>query len=372
MNVPDLTESRKRIDAIDRELVRLFEERMEVSRDVARYKQLHHLEVLNTAREEAVLKSRAELAKDPYLKESVVSFFTEIMRLSRQEQYRFLESGLKADCIGYMGIPGAFSESATIGFFGAEIRRRCYDSFESVFAAVADDQVRYGVVPVENSSSGAIHAVYDLLGKYACHIVGEQLVHVEHCLLGLPGSRLEDIQKVYSHEQGFVQCQPFLKQHPQMTAIPYYNTAIAAKHVAEMQDSSCAAIASTLAAEHYGLTVLAPSIQSSTTNATRFFIVSASPRPIGVADKATITFSLKHARGTLQRALSSFVALGMNLTHIESRPIPGTNWEYCFYVDLTGDLSQNNLRVLMQSLEADVASCRLVGTYAAAKEETVP
>ena len=364
----DIHTCRAELDAIDAQLVRLFEERMLISRDVALYKYDHHKEILDAAREEQVLKTRAAQATQDVLREPVRQLFKEILRLSREEQYRLLNALCKTDLVAYNGVPGAFSESAVVGFFGEGCERVCYRTFEEIFAAVASSEVRYGVVPVENSSSGSINTVYDLLGKYACHIVGEHLVRVEHCLLGVPGAKLSDVTTVYSHEQGFAQCPVFLSEHPDWVTTPYFNTAIAAQHVAEMGDVHSAAIASRLAAKHYGLDILQEGIQSSDGNHTRFFVVSASPEPIGVPDKATITFSLRHERGTLMRALSSFVAMGMNLTHIESRPLRDSNWEYCFYVDLSGDVSSDNLRILMDSLSADCENCRLLGAYAAAKE----
>ena len=363
----DLSSSRAEIDAIDRQLAELFVRRMQVARDVASYKHAHHLDILDVSREQAVLLSRAEMIADEPLKGSAVDFFRELMRLSRQEQRRYLDTLSRTQRIAYNGVPGAFSESAVVGFFGEDSDRVCFKTFEEIFAAVAEGSVKYGVLPVENSSSGSIDTVYDLMGRYSCHIVGEQLVRVEQCLLGVPGATLEDITTVYSHEQGFAQCPVFLGQHPDWKTTPYFNTAIAAKHVAELGDRQNAAIASRLAARHYGLEILAPDIHSFDGNHTRFIVVSSSPEPIGMPDKATLTFSLRHERGTLMRALSSFVAMGMNLTHIESRPLHNNNWEYCFYVDLTGNVSENNLRVLMESLSKDCENCRLLGAYRAAK-----
>ena len=367
-DIHSLEQSREDIDRIDREIVRLFVDRMDVARSIAQYKQQHHLEVFNPAREEAVLNSRAAMVSDPFLVPGVTSLFKEIMRLSKEEQYRYLDSGLHGRAVAYSGVPGAFSESAVVGFFGDACERIHFRTFEEVFIAVADDKARYGVVPVENSSSGSINDVYDLLGKHACHIVGEQLVPVSHCLLGLPDATLDGIHTVFSHEQGFAQCPDFLARHPNWTKTPYFNTAIAARHVAELGDPGCAAIASRLAAKHYGLTILVPDIHSFKGNHTRFIVVSASPRSVGLPDKATLTFALRHERGTLHRALSSFVALGMNLTHIESRPLHENNWEYCFYVDVTGNVSEDNLALLMQALQADCVNCRLLGAYKAAKE----
>ena len=302
------------------------------------------------------------------LKRPLTDYFRELMRLSREEQRRYLDTLNQTQVVAYMGVPGAFSESAVVGFFGENCERTSFKTFEEVFAAVANGSVKYGVLPVENSSSGSINLVYDLLGRYSCHIVGEQLVRVEHCLLGVPGAKLEDVKTVYSHEQGFAQCPVFLGEHPDWVTTPYFNTAIAARHVADLGETCNAAIASRLAAKHYGLEIIVPDIHSFDGNHTRFIVVSASPTPIGVPDKATITFAVRHERGSLMRALSSFVAMGMNLTHIESRPLHESNWEYCFYVDLTGNIEESTLRILMDSLAKDCENCRLLGAYKAARE----
>lgn len=365
----DILQCRQELDVIDAQLVWLFEKRMQVAREAAAYKLENHLKILDTTREQEILENRAAQIQDPMLKQPVKDLFREILRLSRQEQKRHLDQMLSTEVVGYMGVPGAFGESAVVGFFGESCQRTCYKTFEEVFAAVAKGEIKYGVLPVENSSSGSINTVYDLMGKYALNIVGEQLVRVEHCLLGVPGATLDDITTVYSHEQGFAQCPVFLGEHPGWVTTPYFNTAIAARHVAQLGEKQNAAIASRLAARHYGLEILVPDIHSYDGNHTRFLIISNSPTPIGAPDKATITFSVRHERGTLMRALSSFVAMGMNLTHIESRPLHNSNWEYCFYVDLTGNVSENNLLILMEALDKDCQDCRLLGAYRAAKKD---
>ena len=364
----DLNQCRAELDVIDAQLVSLFEKRMQVVRDVALYKHANNINILDASRENAVLESRAAQLKEDVLKKPLTELFREMMRLSREEQRRYLDTLNTTQSVAYSGIPGAFGESAAVGFFGGDCERVPYKTFEEVFAAVANGTVKYGVLPVENSSSGSINLVYDLLGRYACHIVGEQLVRVEHCLLGVPGAKIEDIRAVYSHEQGFAQCPVFLARHPAWTKTPYFNTAIAARYVSELGDKQNAAIASRLAAEHYGLEIIEPDIHSYNGNHTRFIVVSASPLPIGVPDKASVTFVIRHERGSLMRALSSFAAMGMNLTHIESRPLHENNWEYCFYVDITGQIEENTLRILMESLSKDCESCRLLGSYKAAKE----
>lgn len=241
----DLENCRQEIDEIDAELVRLFERRMGVCRDVALYKQAHYMDILNAAREEAVLKSRAQQAGDPALAQSVMALFTEIMRLSREEQRRYLEEQTETKRIAYSGVPGAYSECAVVGFFGDDCERVNFKTFEEVFAAVADGKARYGVVPVENSSSGSINDVYEPAGQI-------RLPHRRRTArargalhAGRAGRKMVDeITQVFSHEQGFAQCPKFLGEHPAWVTTPYFNTAIAARHVAEMGDKHCAAIAS--------------------------------------------------------------------------------------------------------------------------------
>ena len=365
----DLNQCRSELDSIDAQLVGLFEKRMQIARDVALYKHRNNINILDSARENQVLESRAAQLRDEALKKPLTDFFREIMRLSREEQSRCLDRLSAAQTVAYCGIPGAYSESAAIGFFGKESERAHYRTFEEVFDAVVSGEVKYGVLPVENSSSGSINLVYDLLKNHACYIVGEQLVRVEHCLLGVPGTKLEDIKAVYSHEQGFRQCSAFLSHHPDWAVSPYFNTAIAARHVAELGDKRNAAIASRLAAERYKLEILEPDIHSYDGNHTRFIVVSASPASIDIPDKATITFVVRHERGSLMYALSHFAAMGMNLTHIEPRPLHENNWEYCFYADVTGKIEENTLRVLMESLSRDCENCRLLGAYKAAVKQ---
>ena len=168
----DLSSCRAEIDAIDRQLVALFEQRMHVARDVAGYKHAHHMDILDASREQAVLLSRADMTAEEPLKASVVELFRELMRLSRQEQRRYLDTLTQTQRVAYNGVPGAFSESAVVGFFGEDSDRVCFKTFEEIFAAVAEGSVKYGVLPVENSSSGSVNTVYDLMGRYSCHIVG--------------------------------------------------------------------------------------------------------------------------------------------------------------------------------------------------------
>ena len=190
---------------------------------------------------------------------------------------------------------------------------------------------------MENSITGSVVQNYDLLDSYNCFVTGEAILPVNHVLLCVPGANLSDIKKVYSHEQGLLQCAEFLDAHRDWEKVPNLNTAVAAKYVAETKDKSLAAIASRYAGERYGLAILAENISGRANNSTRFFAVSAA-KGMGEGNKASLLFTLRHEKGSLARAL--VLLSDLNLTRIESRPSPRENWEYRFYVDLEGDLGR--------------------------------
>lgn len=363
---------REGIDAVDAELTRLFEQRMALAHRVGLYKRERDLPILDSARERAVLDARVSQLQDARWAAPAREFFEQLMRLSRQEQQRVLAAPEKtaSNClVAYQGVPGAFGHQAALQCAGDATEVLPFRSFEAVFQAVITGQAARGVLPLENSSAGSIADVYDLLGRYGCHIVGEVQVTVVQCLLGVPGAKIDDIRTVYSHEQGFLQSRTFLAEHPGWKQEIYHNTAISAQYVAEQGDPCNAAIASELAGQCYGLAVLQRGIQTSAHNATRFVVVAAQPLRKPGANKATIAFTLRHERGTLHRALAAFVALGMNLTRIESRPIQEKSWEYRFFVDIEGPLPPEKLTVLTDALAADCDDCRVLGHYVAAKRE---
>ena len=377
---------RTELDAVDAELARLLAQRMEIAQRVGLYKQARGLPVLDAAREEAVLRARAALVA-PAWGEAAHTLFETLMRLSRQEQERVMaQAEARADTVAYQGVPGAYGHQAALRWAqklaacpqGASPERGdapdatgllACASFEDAFEAVCDGRAAYAVLPLENSSSGGIADVYDLLGRYGCSIVGEVRVAVRHCLLGVRGASLDGVRAVTSHEQGFLQCRAFLKRHADWRQEPSLNTAVSAQQVAECGDLARAAIASRLAAQCYGLDVLAEDIQTESDNVTRFVAIAAHPLPQPEADRATLAFALHHERGALHRALAAFVALGMNLTCIVSRPIPDQTFTYRFYVDIEGRMTSAKLAVLIEALSAECADCRLLGCYRAAGRE---
>ena len=235
---------------------------------------------------------------------------------------------------------------------------------EAIFKAVSAGEADYGVLPIENSTTGSILAVYDLLSRYRCCIVGETQIKVEHCLLAVPGATLDSIKEVLSHGQGFSQSKAFLANYPHWKLLNYYNTAVAAEHVAQSRDPSLAAIASRRAAQIHGLNILAENINYSATNVTRFVVVSNTLELSPARDKISIAFHLPHVAGSLYRVLGIFDRYSLNLCKIESRPIPGHNWEYRFFIDFLGNIEDSKLDAVMEEVITETESFHFLGNYA--------
>jgi prephenate dehydratase len=253
--------------------------------------------------------------------------------------------------VAYQGMPGANSEIALFGYFGRDAEPLPCHSFALLCDAVTDGSAGFGVLPVENSLAGSVMGSYDLLIQRPVFIVGELYQHIRYKLLALPGVRLEDVRRVYSHEQALAQCKDYLDAHPAMQPEPAFDTAGAAKLVADEQRRDSAAIAPPLAGERYGLDVLASDIQSNSENYTRMMIIGrdeAHP-PASAQLKTSVIAGLRHERGSLTRLLNVLNEAGMNLTKIESRPIVGRPWEYLFYLDWEGRLEDAALQDAQQT-----------------------
>ena len=384
----DLQQCRAEIDRLDRQIVALFEERMAVCREVGAYKVAHHLPVLDEERERQVLQAKAELLQDADLRPQVIALFETIMAGSRSLQRRMVTETdpAKAGDLGayqamrhwsgqplteqrvlYQGQPGAYCEEAAMGFFGDDCQRMNLKTWDGVFRGVKEGFGDFGVVPIENSSTGSINDVFDLLGQFGCYIVGEQIVPVRHCLVALPDASLDTITDVYSHAQGFAQCRPFLGEHPKWEHHEMVNTAVAAKFVAESGDSTKAAIASRRAAELYGLQILQSAINENVRNYTRFLIVAAEPRFPDDANKISVRFTIPHREGSLCRILQIFAQAGLNLEKLESRPVPESRWEYSFYADFTGNIRREEMDRGIRELIDAASSFRVLGNYKAAQ-----
>ena len=371
-----LEEYRTQIDAIDGELTRLFLDRMAVTQKVGEYKKANGLPVLDPDREKAVIAAKTALVDDPAAKADLAALYQSIMAISRRQQRKLTqeetgdEVALKT-CrepvdgprVVYQGEPGCYSEEAAAGFFGEHVQAKGCAWFGDVFEALAKGEADYAVLPIENSSTGSIRQVYDLLAQYDFSLVGEWQVKVEHCLAALPGVTMEDIQTVYSHEQGLMQCDKFLDTHPVWRRATTLDTAGSAKQVSETKDRTAAAICSRRAARLYGLEVLAAPVNHNTANFTRFMVVSPRPELREGRDKISAVFTLPHQSGSLHEILTIFAVSGLNLQKLESRPIPDRGWEYRFFVEFTGDLTAPGMEGVLQELRQLSADFRVLGNF---------
>lgn len=378
----ELEAYRRQIDAIDQKLVPLFLERMAVTEQVGKYKKEQGLPVLDSDREREILSAKTALAHGSAEKADVAALYESILAISRSQQRRVVREGPKdpgyarwrkayewrRDPVAnprvvYQGEPGAYSEEAAAGFFGEGVQSRGLAWFDDVFEALARGEADYAMLPIENSSTGSIRQVYDLLAQYDFSLVGEWQVKVEHCLAALPGVTLEEIRTVYSHEQGLMQCDRFLDTHRDWARVPTLDTAGSARQVSGGGDRSAAAICSKRAARLYGLQILASPINHNTANFTRFVVVSPALELRPGRDKIAAVFTLPHQAGSLHEILTVFAVHGLNLQKLESRPIPDRGWEYRFFVEFSGDLTVPNMEGTLHELSQLSADLRILGNF---------
>ncbi|MDD5934354.1 MAG: prephenate dehydratase [Clostridiales bacterium] len=372
----DLQKCREEIDKIDQQIVELFEQRMKVSTKVAEYKIQTGKKVLDQEREEQKLNAVEALAKEDYNRHSVRELFTQIMSMSRKLQYSRMNS--EQDCgfcripsipktkdtkVVFFGASGSYTEQAMEECFGTEVTSFPAATFHEVMEAVANKKADYGVLPIENTTTGGITDSYDLLVEFDNHIVAEHVIKVEQALVVLPGTKLEEIKKVYSHPQAILQCRKFLEQHPNIQVFEEGSTAGCAKKVLEDQDRSQAAIASIRAAKTYGLEVLAPHINYENVNSTRFIIITNKKEYCADADKMSICFSLLHESGTLYNMLSHIIYNNLNMSKIVSRPLAGKRFEYRFFVDFDGSIEEAGVINTLRGIEAEALEMKILGNY---------
>ena len=374
----DLLDIRKQIDSIDGQMVALFEKRMELCAQVAEYKIQNGKEVLDRKREEEKLEALAKLATGSFNQVGVQELFRQIMAMSRKLQYRQMNQRGVEDKIVFrqvralpmqrarvvfQGVEGAYSFTAMHSFFGESIESYNVETWRDAMEAIKNEEADYAVLPIENSTAGIVADIYDLLVESHHTIVGEQIIQVDHALMGLKNSTLADIQTVYSHPQALAQCKTFLERHPEWKAEPYINTASAAKKVKEDRDMTQAAIASPYAAQCFGLQILKPHVFSSKQNSTRFIIVSREQIYAMGAGKISVCFEIPHESGSLYNILSHFIYNDLNMTKIESRPIPEKNWEYRFFVDFEGNLGDSGVKNALRGIREEANNLRILGNY---------
>jgi len=268
--------------------------------------------------------------------------------------------------IAYQGETGAYSELAAKKFFGEKIKLSPSLTFESVFNKVENNEAKYGVVPVENSLYGSVFETLDLLKKYSFGIVGELNLQINHYLMSAKKYKLSQIKKIYSHPQALGQCSDFIKTIKNVYVNPVYDTAGAAKIISEKKEEYAAAIASKNAAKEYSLQIIKGHIQNNEENFTRFLVLSKDEKRIGNGEpafKTSVCFELKSMPGALFKALSVFALRDINLTKIESRPIPHKTFEYLFYVDLIGNVKNDKIKLALNHLNEISKVVKVLGSY---------
>ena len=374
----DLGKLREQIDGIDAQIAALYEKRMEISGKVAEYKIETGKKVFDKQREEEKLSHLRTLVDGDFNKNGITELFELIMSISRKRQYQLLtEKGAigRLPFIGveelekgkarvvFQGAEGAYSQAAMMQYFGEQINSFHVDTFRDACVAIDEGSADYAVLPIENSTAGVVSEIYDLLVEFENYIVGEQVIRIEHCLMGLPGTKLSDIHTVYSHPQSLMQSARFLLEHPSWKQISMKNNAFAAKKVKEEKDRSQAAIASEYAAKLYGLEVLEKGINQSVSNSTRFIIVTNQKIFKMDAKKVSICFELPHESGSLYHMLSHIIYNNLNMNKIESRPIEERNWEYRFFIDFEGNLGDSAVKNALRGLRDEARNLRILGNY---------
>ena len=375
----DLKELRTEIDAIDDELVRLFTQRMDVAARIADYKKENGLPILVPAREREKLQDVAEKAGADMADYTRV-LYSMLFELSRSYQskrncvmtplYRQITNAIEhtpklfpqAPMVACQGVEGAYSQIACEKMFKNPFIMY-FKNFEAVFTAIDKGLCQYGILPIENSTAGSVKKVYDLMIQHNFSIVRTFRLKVDHNLLVNKGTKLSDIKEIYSHEQALNQCGEFLHSLEGVTVIPVANTAIAAEMVAKSGRTDVAAISSRSCCELYGLSCLAASIQDKGNNLTRFICISKNMEIYPGSDKTSIMMILPHRPGSLYRVLARLYTLGINVTKLESRPIPDREFEFMFYFDLDTSIYSDEFVQLMCELDELCEEFKYLGSY---------
>ena len=379
VEVMELKDYRELIDKADDELMRGFIARMEVSAQLSAYKKAHGLQVYDPARERAKLLETESKAPEE-LREYVASLYSLLFELSRSYQNRLAAGPMELSeqisaavrdtqplfperaTVACQGVEGAYSQIACSRLF----RRPdilYFPTFDAVFTAIEEGRCPYGVIPVENSTAGTVNAVYDLMMQHDFRIVRSIRLKVEHNLLVKPGTKLEDIREIYSHEQAINQCGAFLQTLTDVKVIPCANTAMAAKMVAESGRSDVAALSSHACMKLYGLACLKEAVQNQDNNFTRFICISKKLEIFPGADRTSFMAVLPHEPGSLYKLLSRFYAQGVNLNKLESRPMPNRNFEFMFYFDLESSVYSPRFLQLMGELPTLCEKFSYLGSY---------
>ena len=375
----DLQDLRKRIDKIDDGLLDLFQQRMDIAAEVAQYKQENNLPIHAPERERQMLydlAGKVEKGREKF----IVALFSQLIDLSKSEQERIINPSSELTdkiknaisetewifpertVVACQGVEGAYAQLAAEKLFSLPSIVYC-NTFESVFSAIDNGLCAYGVLPLENSTAGSVNQVYDLMMRYPFHIVRSTRLKIDHCLLAKKGVDISQIKEIYSHEQAIAQCEGYLKNLG-CKVIPCENTAVAAKMVAESSRNDVAALSSRHCAELYNLSRLADSVQDQGNNYTRFICISKSLAIYPGANRTSLMVSTPHKPGALHRILSRFYIHGINLIKLESRPIPTSDFDFMFYLDLETPVYSPELSQALREVKDLCEDFYYLGSYA--------
>ena len=369
---------RGQLDEIDTQIVDLYQKRMDICGKVGKYKITAGKKVFDKQREKEKLAAVTADVSNEFYKKGLTELYEQLMSVSRKLQYQMLtekgalgrlpfigmdELDVEGARIVFQGTEGAYSQAAMDKYFGKDINSFHVQTFRDAMEAIEEGSADFAVLPIENSSAGVVNEVYDLLMEFENYIVGEVFLPIEHTLAALPGTNFNEIERVYSHPQALMQCAKFLDEHRDWQQISVANTAVAAKKVLEDNERKKAAICSRYAAEYYGLEVLQEKINHNENNATRFIIVTNQKIFLKDATKISICFEAAHESGSLYHLLSHFIYNDLNMIKIESRPVEGRNWEYCFFVDFEGNMADGAVKNAIRGLREEARSLKILGNY---------
>ena len=354
----NLEELRQKIDEVDASTVKLIAERIRIAEQIGRLKKKQGKQIEDKQREERILEHIRDLAKAESIKQAdIEGIYRQIFTAAKS---------IQGAVIAFQGELGAYSEEAAVSFFGAGVQVKPCERLEDVFRAVEQDDVQFGIAPIENSLEGSISKTYDLLLDSSLKVCGEIELKVSHCLIANPGVTLDSIKRIYSHPQALGQCQAFIK-HLNCELIPTYDTAGSVKMINEKRITDGAAIASTRAAEIYRMKIINCGIEDNPNNFTRFFILAKEDAPPSGNDKTSVVFSVKHKPGALFSFLEELAVKNINLTKIESRPTRQKPWEYNFYLDFEGHWEDRVPREALEKLQDYTIFIKVLGSYPRAK-----
>ena len=378
----DLGEIRKRIDQIDRKLVELIEERLEIVKEVALYKKENNMKIFDRKREKEVIDKNLSNVKNEELKHYIEIILKDIMDSSKEYQKFKIGSSkeyvndldFNGKKLGYTGVPGAYAYEVMINLLknskstdgSTEVEAKeilSFNTHRELVEGVESGKIDFAILPIENSIVGEVRDSIDLINKRNIYIVGEVKHKIEHNLLGIKGSKIEDIKRVYSHEQALMQCSEFLGKYPEWEKVKMNNTALSAKYIGDTGNKENACIANMETKEMYNLELLQADINNEKENFTRFFIVSNRNFICENSEKISVITSTKNESGALMKLLKVFSDYGLNMVNLKSRPKTNKPWEYYFYIDFEGNLEEENVEKALKEIREKSIYLQILGNY---------